>query len=361
MGRAMKLMLLPVVTAIWMAVLAMAGCSRGGGASTPAPKPTAAVRVAPAVQRDMRSMLEVYGTADYAPEHLRTIDSTAEVAVEQLLVVAGQSVRSGEPLLRVRPTANSVLEVQKARNDLAAAGQELARVQRLFGQRLATNADMTTARQNAANARAASDAASSRIPSRDGFLLRADRDAVVASLDVSRGEIVPPDTALVHLANAQNLRVRLGIEPADIGLIRPGQSVTVKPVYHSDVTLPGIIDGVAGQVDSQTRLSQAIVQLPDTTGLLPGSTVRASIELTRREGVVAVPRTAVLRDGAIAFVYTTDGRTARRVVVGTGMEEGDHLEITSGLRAGTPVVIEGNYVLEDGMPVRVQPAAGRGP
>ncbi len=336
-------------------LLALGACEQPAP-DTPAAAPTASVRVETAALHPMRRTLEAYGTVDYSPQFQRTIDSTAEMVIEQLLVVPGQAVTAGQPLLRVRPTANAALELQRARNDLSATEQELQRTQRMFSQRLATNADMTSARQNVANARASATSAAARIEGEGARVLTTELDAVVASIDVSRGEIVPADTALVHLASQRNLSVRLGVEPADLGMVRAGQPVTVKPIYDATHSVEGTISEVMGQVDNQTRLSQALIDLPGNTRLLPGSTVRAQIEIEHRDSAISVLRSAVLREGAHAFGFVVNGTTAKRVAVEAGLDDGTRIEIVSGLKIGDRVVVEGNYQLEDGMTVSVQAA-----
>lgn len=338
-----------------LAVVTFAAC-KPKGADAPAPGPTALVKIEIAAARPMSRILEVYGTADYASQSQRIVDTTAEVVVEQVLVAPGQAVKPGQPLLRVRSTANSTLELQRARNDRDAAAQELDRVQRMYAQRLATNADITLARQNAANAGANWQSASSRIGGTGTKTITADRAITVAMVDVSRGDIVAADTPLLHLASSDALSVRLGIEPADLGQVRPGQSVTVLPVYDPAVRITGTISEVVRQVDTQTRLTQAIVKLPATDQLLPGSTVRGQIETQRRDAVLGVPRAAILREGDMAYLYVANGQSAKRVEVKVGQDDGTRIEVLSGLKAGDRVVVEGNYELQDGMAITLTAA-----
>ena len=339
-----------------LAVAALGAC-KPKVADAPTSAPTALVKIEIAAGRPMTQTLEVYGTADYAPQSQRIVDTTAEVVVEQVLVAAGQAVKPGQPLLRVRSTANSTLELQRARNDRDAAEQELRRAQRMFSQRLATNADITIARQNAANAGASWRSASSRIGGLGSRTIAADRAITVASVDVSRGDIVAADTPLIHLASSDALSVRLGIEPAELGQVRPGQSVTIRPVYDPATSIRGTISEVVRQVDTQTRLTQAIVQLPATDQLLPGSTVRGLVELQRRQAVLSVPRAAILRDGDKAYLFVANGQSARRVEVKTGQDDGSRIEVLTGLKAGDRVVVEGNYELEDGMAIALDAGA----
>lgn len=319
--------------------------------------PTALVKVEIAARRPMIQTLEAYGTADYAPQSQRIVDSSAELVVEQVLVAPGQTVSPGQALLQVRSSSNSALELKRARNDRDAAEQEMRRTQRMFSQRLATNSDMTIAKQNADNTRANWESAAARVGAAGTRTIAADREITVASVDVSRGDIVPADTPLLHLVSSAELSVRLGIEPADLRLVARGQPVTIRPVYDPTTAISGTISEVARQVDVQTRLTQVLVSLPATDQLLPGSTVRGLVELRRREAVLSVPRDAILREGDTAYLFVVNGTSAKRVDVTVGQDDGHRIELLSGLKGGEGVVVEGNYVLEDGMGIRLETGA----
>ncbi|MEO6065307.1 MAG: efflux RND transporter periplasmic adaptor subunit [Lysobacterales bacterium] len=319
--------------------------------------PTALVKVEIAARRPMIQTLEAYGTADYAAQSQRIVDSAAEVVIEQVLVAPGQTVSPGQALLKVRSSSNSTLELERARNDRDAAEQEMRRTQRMFSQRLATNSDMTLAKQNADNARANFESASSRVGDAGTRTITADRELTVASVDVSRGDIVPADTPLLHLVSNAEISVRLGIEPADLRLVSKGQPVTISPVYDLATGISGTISEVARQVDAQTRLTQVLVALPATDQLLPGSTVRGLVELRRRDAVLSVPRDAILREDNTVYLFVVNGATARRIDVTVGQDDGNRIEVLSGLKGGEGVVVEGNYVLEDGMGIRLETGA----
>jgi membrane fusion protein, macrolide-specific efflux system len=73
-------------------------------------------------------------------------------------------------------------------------------------------------------------------------------------------------------------------------------------------------------------------------------TANVTITLKKKTGVLAVPGTAVQREGGRKYVSLLDreGKAVRREVK-TGWKEGTYLEITSGLKEGDVVVTgEGN-------------------
>ena len=336
-------------------VLSLPGCG-GQPASGPDTGPTAGVRVEPVHRVDMKTTLEAYGTVGYPPESLRTIDAAAELRVEKVLVSTGESVRAGQALIVARATANSDLELQRARTDFRFGKQELARILALRQQQLATNTEVAAARQAYDNARAALDSITARLHNRNGEIL-AGKDGWIASVDVQQGDTVAAGASLLHLADRANLRLRLGIEPADLDLVEEGQNVSMAAVYDGKITAAGRIAKLVRQVDPQTRLAEALVDVEAASGLLPGSTVRASIELRQRRNVLAVPRSAVLYSGNRPYVFLAGKGHARQAWVQPGQDDGRRIEIVSGLKDGDQVVVEGNYELEDNMPIRLAAAS----
>ena len=66
---------------------------------------------------------------------------------------------------------------------------------------------------------------------------------------------------------------------------------------------------------------------------------------------IVVPESAVLdeEDKKIVFVY--ENGIARKKIIETGIETKGRIEIKSGLNKDEIVIVEGNYVLEDGTKV----------
>lgn len=334
------------------AVLLVTACG-GGTDNTPAPAPTAQVSEALVDTRAMQRRLPAYGTVDYAPDARRTVSTPGDVQIETVMVRAGEAVVDGQPMMRVRATATAQQALQTSRADLAAGQQEMARVDRLYGQHLATNADRTAARQALSNARSVNASAVQRLGADGSRTILAAGAGSVISVDVAVGDTATAGSALLHLASSDQLYVRLGIEPADIALVRPGQTVELQAAYDGAKPVTGSVSSVSPQIDPQLQLAQALVKLEATGGLLPNAPVHAQIIVDRRDGALAVPSAAVLHDGDTTHVFVAASGKAQRVRVRTGIEDGDRIQITAGLRAGQRVVVEGNHELQDGMAIEV--------
>lgn len=314
----------------------------------------ATVHVAPATLAPMKQYLTAFGTLSYSADTLHAISVPYQARVDKVAVVAGQSVRKGDALLVLQATSASALELQHADNDAQFARSQLARTRELFNQHLATNTDLAAAEQAAHNADAAQASAHARFGGIGERTLRAEHDGVVADIAAHAGDVIAADTVFAHFGDAAGLRIDLGVEPAAIAQVRIGAAVEFRQLQYDAVELKASVARVGSQIDAATRLIPVIAKPDDAARLTPGAAVSAQIETGTGKPVLDVPRAAVLWQGDQAYVFVVQSGKAVRRVVDAGADDGERIEIKSGLAAGDSVVVLGNYELEDGMAVKVQ-------
>lgn len=339
------------------ALAALSGCGRDGPAETTA-SPSAAVPTQVMQPATIDRTVQAWGTVEPGLQGQQTVSALAESVIEAVRVSKGQSVRRGDGLLTLRPSAASVRELEIARSDAAAAQAVLARTTAMLERHLATNADVANARQTAAAARATLASASRRIGSAGPRLLRAERDANIADVLVTQGDIVAADAPLLRLTGTESGWIRLGVAPEDAAGIAPGQPVTFTDVFSNQHAFTGRVATVARQVDPQSRLVQVQVTPDGATTPMPGTSVRASIRIETRTGVLVLPHTAIDYEAAATYAYVVESGKVRRIRVTLGIDDGQRVEIVRGLRPGQTVASDGISVLTDGMAVR--PASVRG-
>jgi RND family efflux transporter MFP subunit len=182
---------------------------------------------------------------------------------------------------------------------------------------------------------------------------------VLSKVDVQEGQIVPAGAALVEIASGNRIEASLGVEPADAAALKVGQRIDLAPVgAASNETIPGQVRLVAARVDPATRLATVLVTLPPDTHLMLDSFVTGALTRASADDALIVPRDAVLpREEGDTVVYTVVDDHAKQHVVRIGLENGRETQvIADDLKTGDPVVVGGNYVLEDGMDVKVKEA-----
>ena len=91
---------------------------------------------------------------------------------------------------------------------------------------------------------------------------------------------------------------------------------------------------------------------PDkATGLLPGMFVQVAIAVQARQGITAIPSAAIVQTSSGASVFVVQDGVAHQVPITTGLTDGTQTEITSGVRPGQQVVVDGQQSLVDGQKV----------
>jgi membrane fusion protein (multidrug efflux system) len=99
-------------------------------------------------------------------------------------------------------------------------------------------------------------------------------------------------------------------------------------------------------------LSNVVVRIDaPERNFIPGMRVRAEIVAEQRDAFV-VQRQAVLNDEQGTYLFQVADAKARRVNVQVAIDNRDLLGVTGAIDVRLPVVVQGNYELSDGMPVR---------
>jgi len=194
-------------------------------------------------------------------------------------------------------------------------------------------------------------------------VVRAPTTGVVANLTADPGDTVTPSTRLLQVVQVSSVEASVAVPEADLGRVRLGMPASVHVDAFSSRAFAGRVVRVSPVLAPDTRTAGVRVAIPNPEGLLrPGMTARVELTLARREGVVAVPVHAVVRREGAQVVFVVEGGLARARPVQLGISDGALVEVVRGVRPGERVVVEGQEILRDGAPVRVQGApAGRRP
>ncbi|MHB8915013.1 MAG: efflux RND transporter periplasmic adaptor subunit [Thiobacillus sp.] len=337
-----------------MALLAAssAGADAETSAATPVSKVSAAVRITALRRQTVSDMVQAYGMVTVDPRQLRAISLARGGQIADIYVSVGQRVGKGMPLLSFVTSPEAAAAYRQAVAALQAAEAQRHGIAQLLQQQLATQAQLAAADKVLADAQAALTAQHKNGAGIAAERLTAPFDAVVSAILVSPGDRIMPGAPLMQLAKSGAMRVVLGVEPADVVRIHSGMPVQISAVFGT-ATAESRITQVAGVIDPQTQLVDTLVALP-VTALMPGSHVRGAIQLAQYTATV-VPRSAVLRDDRGAYLFQVRNGKAQRVGIKIGLEQNGITAVSGALLTNAPVVVSGNYELQDGMAVRIIP------
>lgn len=190
-------------------------------------------------------------------------------------------------------------------------------------------------------------------------VVRAPVRGVVAQRAVDPGDTVTPQVRLLQLVQVDPAVVVAAVPERDLPALRPGTRVEITVDALGDRRLLGRVARTSPVLSAQTRTADLRVEVANAEGALrPGMTARVRVVLGRREGVVAVPVEAVVRQGNRQVVFVVESQVARAREVRLGLSDGVRVEVRSGLRPGELVVAAGQETLRDGTSVRVLPEGG---
>jgi len=306
-------------------------------------------------------------TGAVAYNSFRTTPVITQVSgpVSRVVVVPGQKVGKGEPMLYVASPDYSQLRTNylKAKDAYALAQKTYARARDLYEHKAIAEQNLEQAQS--AEVQAGGDLASAQaalkvmgIIDPDALVqappsfevpVRAPISGEVVEQDVSAGQLIQPGTTQCFMiSDTGNVWVLVNIYQKDLPYVRVGNTVAIQTDTYPEV-FHGRISYVAASLDPSTRTLQARIETnnPDEK-LKKDMYVVATVNAGTIANAIALPDAAVLRDSENQpFVYTAaaSNQFGRRAVT-LGESLNGQTEITSGLRAGDRVIGNGSLFLQ---------------
>lgn len=168
---------------------------------------------------------------------------------------------------------------------------------------------------------------------------------------------VQPETRLYTVADLSSIWVYAQVFQTDLGKIKPGDPAEVTVDAYPGKVFRGRVDSILPQVDLNTRTARVRLAFANPgLKLTPGMYVNVLVKTPMGRQLV-VPASAIFHSGTrqLVFVNHGDGQFEPREVQ-TGPQVGDQTIIAKGLKAGEPVVISANFLIDSES--QLQAAAG---
>jgi RND family efflux transporter MFP subunit len=196
----------------------------------------------------------------------------------------------------------------------------------------------------------------------DYATIRAPFDGVVGDQFLFQGDFASAGTKMLTVADTSTVIVKASLSVDASMHVRAGDVATIQPDSLPGVTLQGTVSLVGRAADPQSRAVELWIALPNPDGRLrPNSAARVTVNSGGVSNAVVVPAAAVTLDATNAdsgTVMVVDSQSiAHEVKVTIGAHSRERTQITSGLKGGETIVIEGNYGLPDGTKVQNADAA----
>ena len=278
-----------------------------------------------------------------------SIASPSQVVVSalqlKLLKVSTAAVRRFHPDMEVVGTVSfaedpAVLQAEATLLTAAAADRQMAKELDRATQLHVTNGvserELEQARSDAATAR------SNYMAARSAALALGKTPNELDSL-IASGQ-------LPSLTGRSLKWVSLNVTELDSSNFRSGMQLRVLTPDLPDRVFAGAITDVFATVDPNSHRVTMRARVADPADQLkPGMLVTGIIATSAPFDAVAVPQTAIVRegDGTLTAWVTHDNHRFDQRIVKTGMEQDQHVQIISGLSFGERVVTDGGIYLDN--------------
>ena len=334
----------------------------------PAPPPPVPVVTAPVQQGDVPIILSGLGTVQAL--NTATIRSQVTGLLQSVDFVEGQEVHRGDTLAQIDPRPYQALlaqaEAQMSRDQAQLANTEtnLNRNLPLLSKGFATDQQVTDQKSQVSQLQSALKSDEAAVDNAQIQLsyatLTAPFDGVTGVRQIDVGNIIHPTDAqgLVTMTQVQPIAVLMTLPAADIGQVQDALSVgTVKAVAYDQAGSKALDTGqlllVNNQADPATGTVQLKALFPNLQRRLwPGTFVNVELTTSVAQGALTVPADAVQQGPQGAFIYVVgDGSKAEVRPVQTGQQRRGVAIVTTGLKSGETVVVQGQYRLTAGADV----------
>ena len=208
---------------------------------------TAGIVTAPAVSRRLRAELETTGSVDFDQRRFAHVSPRVGGRVESVPVELGEGVRAGQVLARIDSIelGQAVGDYLQSRARAELARETLEREERLFRERVSSEQEMLSARAASREADAALRGAEERLhllgisnqevaklgydqPRVSIYEVRAPLAGTIVAKEVTRGEMVEPQSQLFQVADLSRVWVWIDVYERDLARVHLGDGVTVE-------------------------------------------------------------------------------------------------------------------------------------
>ena len=304
---------------------------------------------------DLATLELRYGTSQADAERLQGSLEQAQASLEQAQARADSARNPSEFDVRnAQETVNqAVANVARLVNpnpfDVRAARAQVEQAQAALASRQNPSPeDIQIAAAGVDQAVAALEAA--RVNQAES-VVRAPFNGVVAQRLVSPGATVGTNTPIVSLVS-RDVEIILQVEEARIGQVERNQQTQISVAAFPGQAFAGAVASISPTADPRSRTFSVRVYPTDPNNpLRDGMFAQVALQTGARQALLVPVQAVVNRSGRnIVFVVGADGRVQARDVQ-VGINDGQRIEVVSGLNDGDEVAISALDVLSDGTPV----------
>ncbi len=323
-------------------------------------------------------------TADLKTSYPATIKGMQDIEIRpkvsgylvKLLVDEGATVRKGQPLFLIdseqykAAVKAAQAQIKVCRANIATQKLTVDNKRMLFKQNIISQYDLQMAENTLASYEAQLAAAQAQLQSaRDNLrwcTVTSPADGVVGSIPYRVGSLVSGQsaTALTTVSNISKMYVYFSMTEKQLlamtretggidAAIKKMPAVSLVLSDGSTYSQSGVISTVSGVIDQSTGSVQMRATFDNAGHVLRSGGSGSVLVPTHAEDAIMVPQSATfdVQDKKFVYVVNADKTVATREITVLSQNNGQSYVVTSGLKAGERIVVDGVNKLKNGQQI----------
>ncbi|MBL7131699.1 MAG: efflux RND transporter periplasmic adaptor subunit [Candidatus Omnitrophica bacterium] len=185
-------------------------------------------------------------------------------------------------------------------------------------------------------------------------------DGVLGRVYVDRGTSVSASIPIALIVNMDKVKVRIDAVERDLPKIKVGQRAEVRVDAYPEEIFVGSVEKVSPIVNLASRTAPIEIEIANLQHRLnPGSFAKVKILVKEREGVLIIPRDALIKEDSSNYVFVVKNNKAHKAhkvhkqKIELGLCENNKFEVINGLKEGELIITMGNARLKEGDMIEV--------
>lgn len=347
-----KLKLIALVSTLSLSSL-LSGCGDAEATADTAKEKTVIaipVEVASLHQGDISSNYATTAVLEAKEEAF--VVARASGIIEHIYVEEGDYVEKGQVLAKLEPKRYQ-LSLQRAKADLQGIEKELAKINKVYNQKLVSDDtyDKISAQYQSAQATlklAELDLKEATIIAPiSGYI--AERNAKVGNLTESFQR-----ERMFHIVSQKELYGIVHLPEKELPKVHKNQNATLGVTALGGAEVLAYVERISPVIDSKTGTFKVTLRVPNEDNLLKaGMFSQVKLNYNTHNDATLLPRKALLAIDDKVNVFVVKDGIASKVSVQVGYQEGEYVEVIDGLVGSEQVVITGHQNLKDQAPVEI--------
>lgn len=272
--------------------------------------------------------------------------------IQEIFVEEGDYVEKGQVLAQIEPRRYH-LNLDRAKANLVGIQKELNKIDKVYNKKLISDDtyDKVTAQYKSAKATlslAELDLKEATIVAPiSGFI--AERNAKVGNLTESFQR-----ARMFHIVQQKELYGIVYLPEKELSKVHNNQKASLQLTAFRDQVSHGFVERISPVIDAKTGTFKVTLRVPNPNNTLKaGMFAQVKLNYDTHNNAILLPRKALLSIDDSVNVFVVNEGIATKLAVSVGYEEGEYVEIISGLNGDEQVVITGHQNLRNKAPVEI--------